>query len=125
MAMVGNDYENQGMALKLKEHDDALQRYETFEYPCEAHLTKCGSGKTIASILGVVTCSTPAAYRVIILDREEKLSTELRRPCQPTLCQECTQIAIDERISREIIKIGKADQMEQDFAKQMLAEGRT
>ena len=34
---------------------------------------------------------------------------------QPTLCQDCTQIAIDERIFREIIPVAKADQMEQDY----------
>jgi len=65
---------------------------------------------------------------------EERRSTGLQRPGQPTLCQECvlllrqsrnrrcTQIAINKRIFREIIPITKADQMEQDYAKQMEAE---
>lgn len=36
-----SDYETQGMALKLKELDDDLKKYETRTYPCEAHLTWC------------------------------------------------------------------------------------
>jgi len=62
-------------------------------------------------------CTKTAAYRVVILDREERLSTGLARAMQPTLCQACTQIAIDERMFREIVPIATADRMEQDFAK--------
>ena len=38
------DYDSQGMALKLREHDEALKKYETFEHACEAHLTWCCGG---------------------------------------------------------------------------------
>lgn len=36
-----SDYETQGMALKLKELDEELKKYETKTYGCEAHLTWC------------------------------------------------------------------------------------
>lgn len=136
------EYDTQGMALKLKEHDEALKKYATYTYPCEAHLTWCTGGSfdleeepdraakypmTIAAEAqrrGVANfcegkCTDEAQYRVVILDGEEKLSTGLARPMQPTLCQACAQVAIDERIFREIIPTTKADQMEQVFAKEM------
>jgi len=79
------DYENQGMALKLREHDDALKQYETFAYKCEAHVTFCCGGAvadakktypfTIASADRGASrfddageCTEQAAYRVIILE---------------------------------------------------------
>lgn len=144
MAQVA-EYETQGMALKLKEHDEALKKYETYAYPCEAHLTWCCGGSFDEDAVGLAKypitlaaeaqrrgvgnfcdgkCTDPAQYRVVILDREEKMSTGLARPMQPTLCRACTQVAIDERIFREIILTTKADQMEQDFAKEMEAEAK-
>ncbi|KAJ8599347.1 hypothetical protein CTAYLR_005357 [Chrysophaeum taylorii] len=140
------DYETQGMALKLKELDEELKKYETQTYPCEAHLTWCCGGShdledeperaakypfTIsaeAQRLGAThfdkagVCTKAATHRVVILDREEKMSVGLARPMQPTLCLQCVQIAVIERIFREIIQAEKADQLEQDFAKQMEAE---
>jgi len=67
-------------------------------------------------------CLLASTHRVVRRSREERASTGVARPSQPTLCKACTQIAIDERIFREILPVGKADQMEQDFAKQQEAE---
>ena len=44
------------------------------------------------------------------------MSTKLARPMQPTLCEECCQLAIYERIFREILSTQTADQMEAEYA---------
>ena len=46
-------------------------------------------------------CLAKGVFRVVILDREEEMSTKLARVMQPTLCEECCQLAIYERIVGE------------------------
>ena len=41
---VPDSYETQGMAIKLKEHDEELKKYKTYTYPCESHKVWCCGG---------------------------------------------------------------------------------
>lgn len=47
---AASDYDTQGMALKLKELDEDLKKYETRTYPCEAHLTWCETSWCTGSV---------------------------------------------------------------------------
>ena len=168
-----DSYETQGMAVKLKEHDEELKKYKTFTYPCESHKVWCCGGSQdldeepeIAALYPYTlaseaqrrdpattrfdkktgACCNKGVFRVVILDREEEMSTELARKMMPTLCEErarrvppaqsrdapafvrpttrarprrCCQLAVYERIFREILSTQTADQMEQEYEKQM------
>lgn len=113
-----DSYETQGMAVKLKEHDEELKKYKTFTYPCESHKVWCCGGSQdldeepeIAALYPYTlaseaqrrdpattrfdkktgACCNKGAFRVVILDREEEMSTELARKMMPTLCEECAR----------------------------------
>jgi hypothetical protein len=144
-----DSYETQGMAVKLKEHDEELKKYKTYTYPCESHKVWCCGGSQdldeepeIAALYPYTLaseaqrrdpaatrfdwknggcCSKKGVFRVVILDREEEMSTEIARKMMPTLCEECCQLAVYERIFREILSTQTADQMEQEYDKQMEA----
>ena len=140
---VPDAYDTQGMGVKLAKHDEEIKKHKTFTYPCESHLTWCCGGSQdldeqpdIAALYPYTlaseaqrrdlaatrfdaktgACLAKGVFRVVILDREEEMSTKLARVMQPTLCEECCQLAIYERIFREILSTQQADQMEAEYA---------